>query len=221
MFDELSISALFDLSKTVAATLFEGHTYPWEVLPLIKGYVTALGKTLSSEKYDRKGDVWIAKSARVAPSALIEGPAVIDEGAEIRHCAYIRGAVIMGKNAVVGNSCELKNSLLFDKVQVPHFNYVGDSILGFGAHMGAGAIASNLKSDKQNVVIRFAGGNIETGMRKVGAFLGDRADVGCNSVLCPGAVLGRDCVIYPLSRVRGLVPEASIFKSEREIVRKT
>jgi NDP-sugar pyrophosphorylase family protein len=221
MFDELSISALFDLSKTVAATLLEGHTYPWEVLPLIKGYVTALGKTLSSEKYDRKGDVWIAKSARVAPSALIEGPAVIDEGAEIRHCAYIRGAVIMGKNAVVGNSCELKNSLLFDKVQVPHFNYVGDSILGFGAHMGAGAIASNLKSDKQNVVIRFAGGNIETGMRKVGAFLGDRADVGCNSVLCPGAVLGRDCVIYPLSRVRGLVPEASIFKSEREIVRKT
>ena len=190
MFDELSISALFDLSKTVAATLFEGHTYPWEVLPLIKGYVTALGKTLSSEKYDRKGDVWIAKSARVAPSALIEGPAVIDEGAEIRHCAYIRGAVIMGKNAVVGNSCELKNSLLFDKVQVPHFNYVGDSILGFGAHMGAGAIASNLKSDKQNVVIRFAGGNIETGMRKVGAFLGDRADVGCNSVLCPGRFWG-------------------------------
>jgi NDP-sugar pyrophosphorylase family protein len=220
MYDELAISALFNLSKTIAAKLFEGRTYPWEVLPLIKEYILALGETLPLEKFDKNGDVWIAKTARVAPSALIEGPTIIDEGAEIRHCAYIRGAVIVGKNAVVGNSSELKNALLFDKVQTPHFNYVGDSVLGFAAHMGAGSVASNLKSDKQNVVIRVAGGACETGLRKVGAFLGDRADVGCNSVLCPGAVLGRDCVIYPVSRVRGYVPEAYIFKSEKDIIKK-
>lgn len=216
---ELLISHLYDLSETIAAGLMEKHEYPWEVLPHIHDYILALGEALSSEKYEKRGeDIWIAKSASVAPTACLNGPLIIDEEAEIRHCAYVRGNVIIGKGAVVGNSTELKNALLFNKVQVPHYNYVGDSILGYKAHMGAGSIASNLKSDKTPVVIRTAAGSMETGLKKVGALLGDYADVGCNSVLNPGTVVAREARVYPTSCVRGFVPEKSIYKKQGEIV---
>lgn len=216
---ELLISQLYDLNETIAAGLMEKYEYPWEVLPHIHDYILELGAALSPEKYEKQGeDIWIAKSASVAPTACLNGPLIIDEEAEIRHCAYIRGNVIIGKGAVVGNSTELKNALLFNKVQVPHYNYVGDSILGYKAHMGAGSIASNLKSDKTPVVIRTAAGSMETGLKKVGALLGDYADVGCNSVLNPGTVVAREGRIYPTSCVRGFVPEKSIYKKQGEIV---
>ena len=212
MYTQLEIANLFDLTHTIAAALFEGRTYPWEVLGDIKGFILALGATLDPALFDHPADdIWIAKDAKVAPTACLNGPLIVDEGAELRHCAFVRGSAVVGKGAVVGNSVELKNCVLFDGAQVPHFNYVGDSVLGWKAHMGAGAVTSNVKSDKRNVVVH-AGEGIETGLRKLGAMVGDRAEVGCNSVLNPGTVIGRDCIVYPTSCVRGVVPERHIYK---------
>ena len=206
---------LLDLSKSIAAPLLEKTEYPWEALPKIKAFILELGATLPSDIYEQVGeDVWIAKSAKVAPSASIAGPTIICEGAEIRHCAYIRGSVIVGSGSIVGNSCEVKNSIIFDGVQTPHYNYVGDSILGYHSHMGAGSVTSNVKSDKTNVSILTDGERIPTGLRKFGAILGDYVEVGCNSVLCPGSVVGRNCTVYPLTRVRGYIPENSIHKGD-------
>ena len=206
---------------SVAAPLLARFTYPWEVLPEITEFIRGLGKTLSEQEYDRVGeDVWIAKTAKVAASASIHGPCIICADAEVRHCAFIRGSAIVGAGAVVGNSTELKNCILFDGVQVPHYNYVGDSILGYKAHMGAGSITSNVKSDKTPVEIRYGTERIETGRKKVGAMLGDFVEVGCNSVLNPGTVVGPHSNIYPLSPVRGYVPENSIYKSREQIVTK-
>lgn len=209
----LKIEDLFDLSHTLAAELLRPLTYPHEALPKIADFVRALGKSLPSALYERVSeDVYIAKSAKVAKSALIEGPTVIGEEAEIRHCAYIRGAVLIGAGALVGNSCEIKNAILFDLVQVPHYNYVGDSILGYRAHMGAGSIASNVRSDKKNLVLRAEGEEMQTSLRKIGTFLGDCAEIGCNAVLFPGSSVGRNAIVYPLTRVRGTVPADSICK---------
>lgn len=219
--EECKISALYDLSQTMAAPLFEGLTYPWEVLPKIGDFIIALGNTLSSEEYDQREDhVWIAKSAKVFPSAYIHGPAIIGKNAEIRHCAFIRGNAIVGEGAVVGNSTELKNVILFNGVQVPHYNYVGDSILGYRSHMGAGSITSNVKSDKKLVVIKAGSSHLATGLKKVGAMLGDNVEVGCGSVLNPGTIVGRNTNIYPLSSVRGVIPNHSIYKNEHDIVEK-
>ena len=215
----LKINELLDLTKTIAASLFEGKTYPWEVLADISDFIVQLGSTLPEDEYEKRGEnVWIAKDAKVFPSAYIGGPCIIDHGAEIRHCAFIRGSAIVGKNAVVGNSTELKNSILFDNVQTPHYNYVGDSVLGYKAHMGAGSITSNVKSDKTLVVIKSAEESIETGRKKVGAILGDFVEIGCNSVLNPGTVLGRNASVYPTSCVRGVIPENSIYKDKDNIV---
>ena len=215
------IRDLFDLSKTIASGLFEGKTYPWEVLSEIKAYILKLGETLPSDEYDHPEEgVWIAKDAKVFPSAYIGSPCIIDHGAEVRHCAFIRESAIVGKNAVVGNSTELKNVILFDSVQVPHYNYVGDSVLGYKAHMGAGSITSNVKSDKSLVVIKQPDAPLETGRKKVGAMLGDFAEVGCNSVLNPGTAVGRNAQIYPVSCVRGVVPANSIYKNKDSIVEK-
>lgn len=219
--NELSNQELFTFSETIAADIFEGTTYPWEVLPKIGDFILALGATLSPEEYEQTAEnVWIAKSAKVAPTAFINGPAIIGKDAEIRHCAFIRGNAIVGEGAVVGNSTELKNVLLFNKVQVPHYNYVGDSILGFCSHMGAGSITSNVKSDKTLVTISTAQGKIETKLKKMGAILGDHVEVGCNSVLNPGTVVGKESNIYPLSSVRGHVPAKSIYKNKNELVAK-
>ncbi len=212
---------LFDLSKTIANELLEKSTYPWDVLDKISDFILELGDKLDPEKFDKVGDnVWIAKNASVAPSASIGGPCIIDENAEIRHCAYIRGSAIIGKGSIVGNSCEVKNSIIFDSVQVPHFNYVGDSVLGYKSHMGAGSITSNVKSDKTLVAVKSADEVVETGRKKFGAMLGDCVEIGCNSVLCPGTIVGRNSNVYPLSRVRGVVPENSIFKCEGVISEK-
>lgn len=212
---------LLDLEKTIARDVFDGAEFPWEVLPKIKDFVVKLGESLDPEKFDNpQENVWIAKSAKVFPSAYIAGPCIIDENAEVRHCAFIRGSAIVGKNAVVGNSVELKNCILFDNVQVPHYNYVGDSVLGYKAHLGAGALTSNVKSDKTNVVVKHAATKtaIETGLRKFGAIVGDNTEVGCNTVLCPGTVLGRECIVYPVSRVRGFVDSRRIFKDAEHII---
>ena len=210
---------ILDLTHTIAAELFDGVEYPWEVLPNISSFILKLGATLPAEEYDHPAeDIWIAKDAVVFDSAYIKGPCIIDHGAEVRHCAFIRGSAIVGKDAVVGNSTELKNVVLFDCVQVPHFNYVGDSILGFRAHMGAGCITSNIKSDKKNVIVRCGEDRVETGMRKFGAILGDCVEVGCNSVLNPGVIVCRNTNIYPLSSVRGVVCANSIFKDCDNIV---
>lgn len=215
------IKELLDLDKTVAAKLFEGKTYPWEALDGIKSFILELGATLSADEYDHPEDgVWIAKDAKIFPSAYIGAPCIIDHGAEVRHCAFIRGSAIVGKNAVVGNSTELKNVVLFDNVQVPHYNYVGDSILGYKAHMGAGSITSNVKSDKTLVTVHIPDAPIETGRKKFGAILGDNVEVGCNSVLNPGTVIGRCSNIYPVSCVRGVVPANSIYKAKDNIVAK-
>lgn len=215
------ISSLYDMSQTIAGKVFEGCTYPWEVLPKIGAFITELGETLSEEEYNKVGEnVWIAKSAKVAPTAYINGPAIIGKEAEVRHCAFIRGNAIVGEGAVVGNSTELKNVILFNKVQVPHYNYVGDSILGYRAHMGAGSITSNVKSDKTLVEITSNGKRMKTNLKKMGAMLGDNVEVGCNSVLNPGTVIGREANIYPLSMVRGYVKEKSIYKKAGEIVSK-
>ena len=215
------IKDLFDLNKTMAAALFSGREYPWQALEGIGDFILAAGPLLPAGRFSHPAEgVWIANSARVAASASITGPCIIDEDAEVRHCAFIRGNAVVGKGAVVGNSTELKNVVLFDKVQVPHYNYVGDSILGHRAHMGAGAITSNVKSDKTHVVMKCRDESMDTGRKKVGAMLGDDVEVGCNSVLCPGSVVGRGSNVYPLSRVRGQVPENSIFKSADQIVPK-
>ena len=219
--EECKIKNLYNLDETIAKDLLEKFTYPWEVLPNIAEYIIELGNKLDKEKYEKKGeDIWIAKSANVYPSAYIKGPAIIGENAEIRHCSFIRGKVIVGNGAVVGNSTELKNVILFNKVQVPHYNYVGDSILGYKSHMGAGSITSNVKSDKKLVVIKGKNEKIETGIKKIGAMIGDNVEVGCGSVLNPGTVVGKNTNIYPLSSVRGVVPKNSIYKNKNEIVEK-
>ena len=217
----LTINDLYSLNETIAKDVFEGCTYPWEVLPKISAFITELGNKLPSDLFEKRGEnIWIAKSAKVAPTACLNGPLIVDEEAEIRHCAFIRGNAIVGKGAVVGNSTELKNVILFNKVQVPHYNYVGDSILGFKAHMGAGSITSNVKSDKTLVVIKSKDEQIESGIKKVGAMLGDNVEVGCNSVLNPGTIIGKDSQIYPVSCVRGVIPTNSIYKSQDNIVTK-
>lgn len=218
----ITITALFDLEKTIAAELFDGLTYPHEALDMISDFILALGETLPAEEYDHPADgIWIAKDATVYPSAYVGAPCIIDHKAEIRHGAFIRTNAIVGKGTVVGNSTELKNVVLFDNVETPHYNYVGDSILGFKAHMGAGSITSNVKSDRSLVVIKNEDERIETKRKKVGAFLGDHAEVGCNSVLNPGTVVGRHAQIYPVSCVRGCIPENSIYKKADDIVLKT
>ena len=219
--DNISVKAMYSLDKTIAAELFEGCTYPWEVLPKIKSFILSLGATLDPEKFEKSGDdVWIAKSATVFPSAYIAGPCIIDEEAEVRHCAFIRGSVIVGKGSVVGNSTEVKNAVIFDNVQVPHYNYVGDSVLGYRSHMGAGSITSNVKSDKTLVKVTVGGERIDTGLKKFGAMLGDFDEVGCGSVLNPGTVIGKNTNIYPLSSVRGTVPANSIYKKAGEVAEK-
>lgn len=218
---DTEIGELYTLEETIAGEIFRGATYPWEVLSRIGDFIVTLGNTLSEELYEKKGDnVWIARNAKVYPSACINGPAIIDEEAEVRHCAFIRGNAIVGKGAVVGNSTELKNVILFNKVQVPHYNYVGDSILGYKAHMGAGSITSNVKSDKTLVVVRAGEESLETGLKKFGAMLGDHVEVGCNSVLNPGTVIGRQSNVYPTSMVRGFIPAHSIYKRQGEIAEK-
>ncbi len=217
----VEINDLLDLSKTIAAELFEGKTYPWEVLDEIKPFILKLGETLDPEEYDHPAEgVWIAKDAKVFPTAYIGAPCIIDHEAEVRHCAFILGSAIVGKKAVVGNSVELKNVVLFDNVQTPHYNYVGDSVLGYKAHMGAGSITSNVKSDKTLVVVKEPGAPHETGRKKFGAILGDNVEVGCNSVLNPGTVVGRRSNIYPTSCVRGVIPADSIYKDKVDIVLK-
>lgn len=217
----LQAGRLFDLNQSIAAAIFEDVVYPWEVLPKIGEFVLLLGQKLDESEYERVGkDVWIAKDAQIAPTASITGPVVIDHGAQLRHCAFIRGKAVIGKGCVVGNSVEVKNAILFDGAQVPHFNYVGDSVLGYRAHMGAGAVTSNVKSDKSLVTVKTDDRRIATNLRKFGALLGDYVEIGCNSVLCPGAVIGRGTTVYPTSCVRGFVPEHSVYKSFDNVVAK-
>ncbi len=219
--EECKISNLYNLNETIAKEIFEEITYPWEALPKINDFIIKLGNTLDQSKYNKIGeDVWIAKNAQIMQTAYIKGPAIIGENAEIRHCAFIRGKVIIGEGAVVGNSTELKNVILFNKVQVPHYNYVGDSILGYKAHMGAGAITSNVKSDKKLVVVKNGKEKIETGIKKFGAMIGDEVEVGCGSILNPGSVIGKNTNIYPLSSVRGVIAPNSIYKNQNEITKK-
>lgn len=219
--EECKIKNLYNLEETIAKDLLEKYTYPWEVLPKISEFIIELGNSLNKEEYDeRRENVWVAKSAKISPTAYIHGPTIIGKEAEIRHCAFIRGNAIVGEGAVVGNSTELKNVILFNKVQVPHYNYVGDSILGYKSHMGAGSITSNVKSDKKLVIVKNENEKIETGLKKFGAMLGDNVEVGCGSVLNPGTVIGKGTNIYPLSSVRSVVKENSIYKNCNEIVEK-
>ena len=221
--DGIKISDLYSLDNTIAKTIFENVEYPWEVLSKIGDYIIELGKKLPKDKYDQIDEnVWVAKSANIFPSAYIKGPVIIDEGAEIRHCAFIRGKAIIGKKSVVGNSTEIKNVILFNNVQVPHYNYVGDSILGFKSHMGAGSITSNVKSDKKLVEVKNieSGEKIQTDLKKFGAMIGDNVEIGCGSVLNPGTIIGKNTNIYPLSSVRGIVKKNSIYKNQNEIVLK-
>lgn len=217
----ITVEELYNLEETIGSKLLEGVTYPWEALPLIGNYIKELGKTLDEKEYEKIGeDIWAAKSAKIAPTASLNGPLIVGKEAQIRHCAFIRGNAIIGEGAVVGNSTELKNVILFNKVQVPHYNYVGDSILGYQAHMGAGSITSNVKSDKKLVCVHTPEGDIETGIKKFGAMIGDGVEVGCGSILNPGTVVGRESNIYPLSSVRGVVSEHSIYKKQGEVVKK-
>ena len=219
--EQCKVECLYDLNETIAAELLKSVTYPWEALKGIGDFIRRIGPSLDPAVYEKRGEeIWVAKSARVAPTACLNGPLIVDEEAEIRHCAFIRGSAIVGKGAVVGNSTELKNAVLFNGVQVPHYNYVGDSILGYRSHMGAGSITSNVKSDKTLVVVRDGEEEIETGLKKFGAMLGDFAEIGCNSVLNPGTVIGRHTNVYPLSSVRGVVPPDSIYKCRNEVVGK-
>lgn len=219
--DGLRIVDLFDLSETMAAEYLGKFVWPWEALDGIADEIRRLGAMLPAERYERRGeDIWVAKSAKVAPTASITGPCIIGENAEVRHCAFIRGKALVGDGAVVGNSTELKNVILFNKVQVPHYNYVGDSILGFKAHMGAGSITSNIKSDRTPVTVKAGEEKLPTGRIKIGAMLGDHVEVGCGSVLNPGTVVGRESQIYPLSMVRGFVPAKSIYKKQGEVAEK-
>lgn len=222
--ESAKIANLYDLSQTIAGEYLEQFTYPWEALSGISDFIRKIGPTLDPEKFEQRGqDIWVAKSAKVFDSAYLGGPLIIDEDAEIRHCAFIRGSAIVGKGTVVGNSTELKNVILFNTVQVPHYNYVGDSILGHKSHMGAGSITSNVKSDKTLVVVKDCYDTkekIETGLKKFGAMLGDGVEVGCNSVLNPGTVIGKNTNIYPVSRVRGVVPSESIYKDKDNVIKK-
>ena len=219
--ENITIENMYDLKETIAADLFTEAEYPWEVLPRIHDFILELGKRLPEEIYEKRGeDIWVAKNAKEAPTACLNGPLIIDEEAEVRHCAFVRGNAIVGKGAVVGNSTELKNVVLFNKVQVPHYNYVGDSVLGFKSHMGAGSITSNVKSDKTLVVVKNGEEQIETGLKKMGAMLGDHVEVGCNSVLNPGTVIGRNSNVYPTSCVRGVIPAGHIFKRPGDVVKK-
>lgn len=218
---QVTIKELYDLTETAAKPLLESVTYPWEALPKIKDFIIELGNSLDPEEYEKRGkNIWIHKSATVFDSAYIAGPCIIGKDTEVRQCAFIRGSALVGDNCVVGNSTELKNVIIFNNVQVPHYNYVGDSILGFHSHMGAGSITSNVKSDKTLVHVKGADFDIATGMKKFGAMLGDYVEVGCNSVLNPGTVIGSHSNIYPLSRVRGYVPSNSIYKDRNDIVTK-
>ena len=217
----VEIKELLDLDKTIAKELFDGKTYPWEVLDGIKDFILKLGPTLDANEFDNPSEgVWVAKDAKVFPSAYLGAPCIIDHGAEIRHCAFIRGSAIIGKNSVFGNSCEIKNSIIFDDAQTPHYNYVGDSVLGWHAHMGAGSITSNVKSDRTNIVIRCGKETAETGAYKIGAMLGDFVEVGCNSVLNPGTVIGPDSNVYPTSCVRGVIPASHVYKDKDHIIAK-
>lgn len=219
---KLTIADLYDLSHSAAGEYLKGFTHPWEALSGISDLIIELGKTLSADEYDNPSEnVWIAKDAVVFPTAYIGAPCIIGHKTEVRQCAFIRGSALVGDNCVVGNSTELKNVILFDNVQVPHYNYVGDSILGYKSHMGAGSITSNVKSDKLPIVVKNEGEEIVTGRKKIGAMLGDRVEVGCNSVLNPGTVIGRDSNVYPTSCVRGVIPEKSIYKDKDNIVKKT
>lgn len=219
--ENIKITELFDLTKTMASDYLDSFTYPFEALKGISGLIIRLGESLDTNVYEKRGeDVWVAKSAKVASTAFLGGPCIIGEHTEVRHCAFIRGSALVGNGCVVGNSVELKNVIIFDDVQVPHYNYVGDSILGYHSHMGAGSITSNVKADKTNVVIKSETDSIATGLKKVGAFLGDYAEIGCNSVLNPGTVIGRHSNVYPLSMVRGVVPANSIYKKKGEVVGK-
>lgn len=222
--ENAKICNLYTLDETMAKSYLEGFTYPWEALKGISDFIKKIGPTLDSDKYEQRGEnIWVAKSAKVAPTVCLNGPLIIDEEAEIRHCAFIRGNAIVGKGSVVGNSTELKNVIIFNSVQVPHYNYVGDSILGYKSHMGAGSITSNVKSDKTLVVVKDSYDTkeeIETGLKKFGAMLGDFVEVGCNSVLNPGTVIGKNSNIYPISCVRGVIPENSIFKNKENVVKK-
>ncbi|MBO5006207.1 MAG: UDP-N-acetylglucosamine pyrophosphorylase [Clostridia bacterium] len=218
---DIRINALFEEGHTIAAPLLARAEYPWQVLSEISDFIIELGRSLPCEEYTLIADnVWAARDAKIAPSASVNGPCIIDKGAEVRHCAYIRGSAIVGKGSVVGNSCELKNCIISDGVQVPHFNYVGDSILGYKSHMGAGSVTSNVKSDKSLVVIKNEGEGIPTGRKKVGAFLGDFVEVGCNSVLCPGSIICKNSTVYPTSCVRGVVAQNSIYKKDGVTVKK-
>ncbi|MBO5747239.1 MAG: UDP-N-acetylglucosamine pyrophosphorylase [Clostridia bacterium] len=217
----ITVKELYSLDKTIAADIFDGVTYPWEILSRLKSFIVELGETLDPERFEKRGeDIWVAKSAKVFESAYIAGPCIIDEEAEVRHCAFIRGSAIIGKGSVVGNSTEVKNALIFDNVQIPHYNYVGDSVLGYRSHMGAGSITSNVKSDKTLVKVTIDGERVDTGLKKFGAMLGDFVEVGCGSVLNPGTVIGKNSNIYPLSSVRGTVPQNSIYKKQGEIAEK-
>lgn len=219
--ERLTIKNLYNLEETIAKPLLESVTYPWEALSLISEFIIRLGNTLDPEVYEKKGEnIWVAKSAKIFDSAYLNGPLIIDENAEVRHCAFIRGNAIVGKGATVGNSTELKNAILFNGVQVPHYNYIGDSILGHMSHTGAGSITSNLKSDKSLVTVNLDGKKVETGVKKFGAMLGDHVEVGCNSVLNPGTVIGKNTNVYPLSFVRGYVAENSIYKRLGEVAEK-
>ena len=222
--EQIQINNLYSLDETIAKEYLEQFTYPWEALKGISDYIKVLGPTLDKEIYTEIAEnIWVAKSAKIAPTACLNPPLIVDEEAEIRHCAFVRGSAIVGKGAVVGNSTELKNSILFNKVQVPHFNYVGDSILGFKSHLGAGTITSNLKSDRTLVTVKDVYASketMETGVKKFGAMVGDNVEVGCNSVLNPGTVVGKNTNIYPLSFVRGVVPANSIFKAPDNVVTK-
>ena len=217
----LTINNLYNLDRTIAKELLENLTYPWEALPLIGDFIIKKGNTLDPEIFEKRGEnIWVAKSAKVFDSVYLHGPLIIDENAQVRQCAFIRGNAIIGKGATVGNSTELKNAILFDEVQTPHFNYIGDSILGYKSHTGAGAITSNLKSDKSLVTVMLDGEKVETGVKKFGAMLGDNVEVGCNSVLNPGTVIGKNTNVYPLSFVRGYVAENSIYKRLGEVAEK-
>ncbi len=219
--NELKVGNLLDISKTIAADIFDGLEYPWQALPKISDFIIKIGPTLSADEYDRIGDdIWVAKTADVMPSAYLHGPLIIGPETQVRHCAFIRGSAIIGRGCVIGNSSELKNCIIFDNAQVPHYNYIGDSILGYRSHLGAGAKTSNLKSDKSNVCVRAEDEIIETGMKKFGAIVGDNVEVGCNTILNPGSVIGRNTTIYPLSMVRGFVAHDSIYKKQGEIAEK-
>ncbi|MCQ2455699.1 MAG: UDP-N-acetylglucosamine pyrophosphorylase [Clostridia bacterium] len=219
--ESIKIKSLFSLENTKTAPLLEKFEYPYEVLPYISDFILEYGKALDKSLYNElEGGIFIAKSATVAKTASIEGPCIIGENSQVRHCAFIRGSVFVGDNCVVGNSSEIKNVIIFNNVQVPHYNYVGDSILGYRSHMGAGSITSNIKSDRTNVKIRVGDEVIETGIRKIGAFLGDYVEIGCGTVMNPGTIIGKHTIVYPLSMVRGYIPENSIYKNSTEVVKR-